>query len=133
MLLIGHTGRRTLETYLLLLLSASPELKPSDDLEVIVARTLNSYVLGEHVGRQWGIGGIMRWVPAVPKFGAVEGPSASLGLWKVQGDTVSAVVGGVFRQFVRLEISLLAVSLSDWGRVHRRHIVYSIRDYCLIC
>ncbi|KAK0467337.1 ribonuclease-III-like-domain-containing protein [Desarmillaria tabescens] len=96
---LSFIGRRTLETYLLLLLSTSPELHPSDDLEVIVARTLNTYLLGEHVGREWGVGSIMRWVPAVPKFGSVEGPSSSLGLWKVQGDTVSAVVGGVFRQF----------------------------------
>ncbi|KAG7443695.1 uncharacterized protein BT62DRAFT_934935 [Guyanagaster necrorhizus] len=108
---LSFIGRRTLETYLLLLLSVSPELQPSDDLEVIVARTLNSYLLGEHVGREWRVGSIMRWVPAVPKFGSVEGPSSSLGLWKVQGDTVSAVVGGVFRQFVRQTLVFISYGL----------------------
>lgn len=99
-------GRRVLESYLLLLLSASSQLTPAHDLEQIVARTLNSYILGEHVGSAWGLGQIMYWTPSV-KASKLESKKVnstallrSVGLYKVQGETVAAVVGGTFREFV---------------------------------
>ena len=94
-----------LETYLLLLLSANPALDPADDLEAIASHALNTYLVGEHVGRDWEIGRVLRWVPAAPASAAVHAVSAdqaqgrSIGLYKVQGDTVAAVVGGVFREW----------------------------------
>lgn len=70
---------------------------------------LDTYVLGEHVGPKWNIPAIMKWRPVrldpTTKPGSVLqlGPdvSRSVGLYKVTGTTVEAVVGGVFHQFVR--------------------------------
>lgn len=98
-------GRRVLESYLLLLLSSSPNLKPTDDLEIIISRTLSTYVLGEHVGPIWGLGRVMRWSPAVKHERLQTGVDQtallkSVGLYKVQGEAVAAVIGGIFHQFV---------------------------------
>ncbi|RDB18396.1 hypothetical protein Hypma_000352 [Hypsizygus marmoreus] len=97
-------GRRVLESYLLLLLSSSSALKPTHDLEDIVARTLNSYVLGESVGSPWGLGRAMRWTPTLPASKLKPGLEQSnllrsVGLYKIQGDAVGAIMGGVFHQF----------------------------------
>jgi hypothetical protein len=99
------SGRRILEAYLLLLLSSSPALHPRHDLDDIVARTLNSYTLGERVGSVWGLGRVMRWTPTIPADKLKPGEDnrdllKSVGLYKVQGDAVSAVMGGIFYQFV---------------------------------
>lgn len=99
-------GRRVLESYLLLFLTSSPALKPTHDMDAIISRTLNTYVLGEHIGSKWGLGRALRWTPTVPahKLKPNEDQQALLrnvGLYKVQGDAVAAVMGGIFYQFVR--------------------------------
>ncbi|TFK62165.1 hypothetical protein BDN72DRAFT_848972 [Pluteus cervinus] len=101
---LSFMGRRVLETYLLLFLNSSRSLKHDHDLEHIASRTLNTYVLGEHIGAHWGLGRMLRWTPTVPaeKLKMVESdPSVlrNVGLYKVQGDTVAAVMGGIFQQF----------------------------------
>lgn len=83
----------------------SCSLQPSHDLEDIASRALNSYVLGEHIGSQWGLGRILRWTPTVSRDNLDKVSSnptvlRSAGLYKVQGDTVAAVLGGIFYQFV---------------------------------
>ncbi|KAJ7057796.1 ribonuclease-III-like-domain-containing protein [Mycena amicta] len=99
-------GRRVLESYLLLLITSSPHLKPTHDLQEIVSRVLNTYVLGEHIGSKWGLGRVMRWTPTIPA--SLLTPEArqdkpkllkDVGLYKVQGDAVTAVLGGIFQQF----------------------------------
>ncbi|CAK5272217.1 unnamed protein product, partial [Mycena citricolor] len=99
-------GRRVLESYLLILLASSPKLKPSHDLQDIVSRVLNTYFLGQHIGSQWGLGRVMRWTPTVAASMLEEGSPLNkekilkdVGLYKVQGDAVTAVVGGIFQQF----------------------------------
>ncbi|KAK7046764.1 RNase III domain-containing protein [Favolaschia claudopus] len=98
-------GRRVLETYLLLLLSSSPHLKPGHDLQEIVARVLNTYFLGEHIGSKWGLGRVMRWTPTVAASMLEEARIdkqkvlKDVGLYKVQGDAATAVVGAIFQQF----------------------------------
>ncbi|KAF4603970.1 hypothetical protein EYR40_001145 [Pleurotus pulmonarius] len=99
----GFLGRRALESYLMLFLH-SCSLQPSHDLEDIASRALNSYVLGEHIGSQWGLGRILRWTPTVSRDNLDKVSSnptvlRSAGLYKVQGDTVAAVIGGIFYQF----------------------------------
>ncbi|THV00735.1 hypothetical protein K435DRAFT_656721 [Dendrothele bispora CBS 962.96] len=101
---LSFLGRRVLSTYLSLLLSSSSNLKPTDDVEEIVSATLNSYDLGEHVGSDWGLGRAMRWTPAVSantlqKTGMQQNILKGAGLYKVQGQAVAAVVGGVYEQF----------------------------------
>ncbi|KAJ6486766.1 ribonuclease-III-like-domain-containing protein [Mycena sanguinolenta] len=98
-------GRRVLESYLLLLLASSPHLKPSHDLQEIASRVLNTYFLGEHIGSKWGLGRVMRWTPiiAASMLNESRADKAKLlkdvGLYKVQGDAVGAVMGAIFQQF----------------------------------
>lgn len=82
----------------------------SHDYELIAERTLNTYVLGEHVAPKWDLGRIMKWSPVRvdPEVERASGDFSKLsprlgqtvGLYKVQGGTVEAVVGGIFHQFV---------------------------------
>ncbi|KAJ7136141.1 ribonuclease-III-like-domain-containing protein [Mycena epipterygia] len=99
-------GRRVLESYLLIMLASSPHLQPSHDLQDVVSRVLNTYFLGEHIGSKWGLGRVMRWTPTIPasmlQNDAREDKTKLLrdvGLYKVQGDAVTAVMGGIFQQF----------------------------------
>ncbi|KAF8638980.1 hypothetical protein AX17_001812 [Amanita inopinata Kibby_2008] len=97
-------GRRVIESYLLLFLNSSSALKPTHDLDAILARTANTYTLGEHVGSSWGLGRALRWSPAVPASHCSSTPDAEkllrgVGLYKVQGDAVAAVMGGIYYQF----------------------------------
>ncbi|KAJ7166476.1 hypothetical protein C8R43DRAFT_877731 [Mycena crocata] len=98
-------GRRVLESYLLLLLASSPHLKPGHDLEEIVSNVLGTYFLGEHVGSKWGLGRVMRWTPTIAASMLEDGRAdrtkllKDVGLYKVQGDAVTAVMGGIFQQF----------------------------------
>ncbi|KAK7462676.1 hypothetical protein VKT23_007264 [Stygiomarasmius scandens] len=101
---LSFLGRRVLSTYLSLLLSSSPNLKPTDDVEEVVSSVLNTYDLGEHIGSGWGLGRAMRWTPAVSattlqKVGAQPSVLKGAGLYKVQGEAVAAVMGGVYEQF----------------------------------
>lgn len=108
------SGRRVISAYLYLLLSSSPHLKPSDDLEAIVAQTLNTYVLGEHIGSKWGLGRVMRWTPTLKADKSKDASPTLLkgvGLYKVQGDAVAAVIGGIFEQFVRVNSLYLILTL----------------------
>jgi hypothetical protein len=105
-LLLFLSGRRVLEGYLLLLLSSSPALYLKHDLHDMVQRTLNTYTLGQHVGSAWGLGRVMRWTPTIAADKLKAGHDnrellKSVGLYKVQGEAVSAVMGGIFYQFVR--------------------------------
>ncbi|KAF7289944.1 RNase III domain-containing protein [Mycena indigotica] len=103
---LSFIGRRVLESYLLLLLTSSSHLKPTHDLQEIVSRVLNTYFLGEHIGSKWGLGRVMRWTPTLPA--SLQPPETlqakskllkEVGLFKVQGDAVTAVIGGIFQQF----------------------------------
>lgn len=104
-------GRRVIESYLLLFLNSSSALKGTHDLDAILNRTVNSYILGEHVGSSWGLGRALRWTPAVPasQVSSITHDSRKLlrgvGFYKVQGDTVAAVIGGIYHQFVSLRYS----------------------------
>ncbi|GLB39011.1 putative ribonuclease-III-like [Lyophyllum shimeji] len=101
---LSFTGRRVLQSYLLLMLSSSPALKPTHDLEAIAERTLNSYTLGQTVGSKWGLGRAMRWTPSLPASQLRRDLDQrellrSVGLYKIQGDAVGAIMGGIFLQF----------------------------------
>ncbi|KAF9004692.1 hypothetical protein BDQ17DRAFT_1354503 [Cyathus striatus] len=77
-----------------------PSLHRGHDLEHIIAQTMSSPVLGQHIGSNWGLGQVIKWSPAVPK--GMQGKKKELvgaGLWKVQGEAVSAVLGGVYWQY----------------------------------
>ncbi|EIM91859.1 uncharacterized protein STEHIDRAFT_151216 [Stereum hirsutum FP-91666 SS1] len=95
-------GRRVLETYLQLFLHSTPGLQatssPDYDFDNITARTLNTYVLGEHVAPQWRLPDIMRWRP-VANDGLKTNDMRSIGLYKVSGTMVESVMGGLFHQF----------------------------------
>ncbi|KAM6492137.1 hypothetical protein JOM56_011861 [Amanita muscaria] len=97
-------GRRVIESYLLLFLQSSTALKATHDLDAILDRTINTYLLGEHVGSSWGLGRALRWTPAVPASQLSSTPDSEkllrgVGFYKVQGDAVAAVMGGIYYQF----------------------------------
>lgn len=104
------TGRRVLNSYLLMFLDSSPTLNPKDHhFDLILERTLDTHTLGEFVAPKWNIGRIMRWTPVlstgVPTTRPDEAPR-SVGLYKVQGSTVEAIMGGIYHQFVRILLAL---------------------------
>ena len=100
------SGRRVIESYLLLFLNSSSALRHTHDLDAILNRTVNSYILGEHVGSSWGLGRALRWTPSIPASQALSINNGGrkllkgVGFYKVQGDTVAAVIGGIYHQFV---------------------------------
>lgn len=76
-----------------------------------MSRTLNSYVIGEHVGSVWGLGRMLRWTPTVAanKLRPDEDQRdllKSVGLYKIQGEAVAAVIGGIYQHFVRSTMPL---------------------------
>lgn len=99
-----------LQSYLLIFIHSSQALKPTHDYEALMERALNTYVLGECVGPQWQLGKVMKWTPATTSPNLANDPtsvvelgreaSRSIGLYKVEGTAVEALVGGVFHQFV---------------------------------
>lgn len=103
-------GRRVLKSYLLLFIHSSSALSPQHDYDNLLDRVLNTYVLGEFVGPRWQLGKVMKWTPATQSESLAQDPtsavqlgrdaSRSIGLYKVEGTTVEALVGGVFHQFV---------------------------------
>lgn len=98
-------GRRVLTAYLQLFLHSSSALHPLDDLEAIMSSTLNTNILGEYVGPEWGVGRVIRWQPAAPAHKLADMDKEvdvrrQVGLYKVQGEAVEAILGGIYFQFV---------------------------------
>ncbi|PCH36760.1 hypothetical protein WOLCODRAFT_140571 [Wolfiporia cocos MD-104 SS10] len=112
---LSFIGRRVLQTYLHLFISGSPALEPEHDFGLIAVRAVNPYVLGEYVAPKWALGRVLRWTPVAGQLAGSEaakdedargilerfGPdrSRSVGLYKVMGTTVEALVGAVYHQF----------------------------------
>lgn len=97
-------GRRVTESYLLFWLhSLPPAVSARYNFDQTSARVLNTYVLGELVAPKWGISTRMRWSsPHVDvKYDTEPGNARQIGLYKVAGMGVEAVVGGIYHQFVR--------------------------------
>lgn len=119
-------GRRVLHTYTSLFLHSSSACDPSHDHDFIVERTLNTYALGQYVAPHMYLGRIVRWHPTVnPEISAraqfkyadvTKGarevdpeltaaiqshPTVmrSVGLYKVMGEAVQALMGGTYHQF----------------------------------
>ena len=89
-------------------LHSCPNVNSGADYAKITSNALNTYTLGEHVGREWGIGKVLRWKSMVDPQMIVKGAdSGYVGLHKVLGTTVEAIVGGVYHQFVRRPLSLI--------------------------
>lgn len=104
----------------MLFLQSSPAARPDHNFELISDRTLNTYGLGQYVAPKWQLGRVLRWQPAVkpairnrsdvPNNGddrdlalALRSHPAlvkSVGLYKVMGEGVQALIGGVYHQFV---------------------------------
>ena len=94
-----------LAAYLQLFLHSSSALHPSDDVEAILNSTLNTDFLGEYVGPQWGVGRVIRWSPSAPAHKLADIDKRvevrrQVGLYKVQGEAVEAIIGGIYFQFV---------------------------------
>ena len=105
--LLSNLGRRILESYFLMFLHSCPNVNSGADYANITSNALNTYTLGEHVGREWGIGKVLKWKSMVdPQMVAKGTDNGYVGLHKVLGTTVEAIVGGVYHQFVRLPFSL---------------------------
>lgn len=132
---------------------SSPALQPDHDYEKILAYAINTYTLGEHVAPKWELGKVLKWRPmnvgnlSKPLGPDIDVPSPledlqgrnarSVGMYKVHGTTVEAVVGGVFHQFVRLTpfspSAYLLTSLSRCSRAALSRIVSSILVYSRTC
>ena len=97
---IRISGRRILEAYFLMFLHSCPNVNSGADYANITSNSLNTYTLGEHVGREWGIGKVLRWRSKMDPQMGMKG-MGQVGLHKVLGTTVEAIVGGVYHQFVR--------------------------------
>ncbi|KAG2078227.1 hypothetical protein BDR04DRAFT_1131958 [Suillus decipiens] len=121
---LSFVGRRVLESYYLLFLHSVARNQNQHDYEYLSSRALNSYLLGEHVAPRWSLGRILRWTPTVSQDvllahknvkkssakqpveaelenALMENPGIvrSVGLYKVMGDAVQSVMGGVYHQF----------------------------------
>lgn len=124
-------GRRVLSAYLLLFLQSSPNLMSTDNIEEIALNTLHTNLLGEHVAHEWGVGRVMVWQPSIPSGKSMEDMEVlrSAGLYKVQGETVQAIVGAVYHQHVSYHCLVF-----DWSfdilfvRVQLPRIGYSTPD-----
>ena len=100
-----YLGRRVLTAYLQLFLHSSSALHDSDDVEAIMNSTLNTDFLGEYVGPEWGVGRVIRWTPSAPaerlaNMDREVDVRRQVGLYKVQGEAVQAIIGGIYFQFV---------------------------------
>ncbi|KAI0819863.1 hypothetical protein BC628DRAFT_1331750 [Trametes gibbosa] len=112
---LSFVGTRVLQSYLLMFVHSSPALQPEHNYERILERALNTYVLGEHVAPKWAIGKVLKWRPMnVGNFSKPLGPDVDvpspfetlerdgargIGMYKVHGTAVEAIVGGIFHQF----------------------------------
>ncbi|KAF9564504.1 hypothetical protein CPC08DRAFT_705248 [Agrocybe pediades] len=101
---LSFIGRRVLSSYLLMFLQSSPELTPQHDFEEILASTLHTNLLGEHVGHEWGVGQVLVWQPAA-SASKLNGERTELsvlrsaGLYKVQGEAIQAIMGAIYQQY----------------------------------
>jgi len=101
-----NVGRRVIGAYFLTFLHSCPSVNSGADYSNIASNALNTYTLGEHVGREWRIGRVLRWKYMVdPQMISRGMDNRHVGLHKVLGTTVEAIVGGVYHQFVRLPFS----------------------------
>ena len=127
-----------LHSYMMLFLASSPAADPSHDFEEITARALNTYVLGQHVAPKFQLSRVLRWQPAVnpsiitrpdvqPKYDPIPEKGTekdaelalalqahpmllkSVGLYKVMGEAVQAIVGGTYHQFVSTSYAFLGL------------------------
>jgi len=101
---LSFIGRRVLTAYLQLFLHSSSALHPSADVDAITSSTLNTNILGEYVGPEWGVGRVIRWQPAAPAHKIADMDKQvdirrQVGLYKVQGEAVEAILGGIYFQF----------------------------------
>ncbi|KAG9311588.1 hypothetical protein JVU11DRAFT_7797 [Chiua virens] len=114
---LGFIGRRVLESYYLLFIHEAAHGRTHRDYDRLVSRTLNTYFLGEHIAPRWSLGRVLLWVPTASKetlrtaqnqnpdselneaLLLSPGIAKSVGLYKVMGEAVQAVVGGVYHQF----------------------------------
>ncbi|KAF8548824.1 hypothetical protein OG21DRAFT_1448664 [Imleria badia] len=114
---LGFIGRRVLESYYLLFVHEATQGRAHHDYDRLTSRALNTYFLGEHVAPRWSLGRVLLWVPTAPKetlrtaqiqnpdseldqaLTASPGIAKSVGLYKVMGEAVQAVVGGAYHQF----------------------------------
>jgi hypothetical protein len=94
----------------MMFLHSSRQLRPVDDVEDIAARSLNTHLLGEYVGNEWGVGRELVWAPSISEQLKADGHLP--GLYKVQGETVQAIIGAIYHQFVRILPSLSNVLCS---------------------
>ena len=67
--------------------------------------TLHTDFLGEYVGPEWGVGRVIRWSPSAPAHRIADmdmkvDVRRQVGLYKVQGEAVQAIIGGIYFQFV---------------------------------
>jgi hypothetical protein len=114
---LSFIGRRVAQAYLHLFLDNSIHIH-NHDSSAVAARTLHPHVLGEHVASVWNIQHALRWTPAQPPSNPIL--IHSVGLYKVHGEAVQAVLGAVFYQFVRLQSIPIFSSLTHLvGRSHR--------------
>ena len=96
-----------LSAYLQLFLHSSSALDPSDDVAAMKSSILNTDFIGEHVGPEWGVGRVIRWTPSAPASQLADMHQKKdirrqIGLYKVQGEAVEAILGGIYVQFVSL-------------------------------
>ncbi|KAH9925018.1 uncharacterized protein BXZ73DRAFT_91179 [Epithele typhae] len=112
---LNFVGRRVLQAYLLMFMDSAPSRQPNHNFAEIMENALNSYALGEHVAPHWDVGKVLKWRPMnVGNLSKPLGPGAEVpapfadlrnvnargvGMYKVYGATVEAVMGGVFHQF----------------------------------
>lgn len=99
-----------LETYFLLFLHSCPNANSGTNYATITSNALNTYTLGEHIGREWGIGKVLKWKSMVdPQMVAKGADNGYIGLHKVLGTTVEAIFGGIYHQFVRPSFPLISL------------------------
>ena len=88
-----------MQFYLFALLDSSPSLRADHDFDYLAEQALNTYLLGEHVAAAWRLGDVLKWSPPSKTMSGLT--PKNVGLYKVLGGAVQAIVGGVNHQFVR--------------------------------
>jgi len=119
-------------------LHSSSASDPKHDYDMIIARTLNTYGLGQFVAPKWYLGRVLRWQPTIDpraKFNyevknrgngsgvdvdpelavalrAHPNVARGVGLYKVMGEAVQAIVGGAYHQFVSFDFDFYSLGLN---------------------